>query len=52
MPTLDFAHRVFELAREGVTGEIEPLVEAGLPPNLTNDKGDGAARAVGVRPPG
>ena len=38
--TLAFAHRVFDLAREGGTAELAPLIDAGLPPNLTNDKGD------------
>jgi len=31
---------VFDLAREGGTAELAPLIDAGLPPNLTNDKGD------------
>ncbi len=38
--TLAFAHRVFDLAREGTTAELAGLLDAGLPPNLTNDKGD------------
>ncbi len=38
--TLAFAHRVFDLAREGGAAELAPLIDAGLPPNLTNDKGD------------
>jgi ankyrin repeat protein len=38
--TLDFAHRMFELAREGETEELTAYVDAGLPVNLTNDKGD------------
>jgi len=37
---LDFAHSVFELARAGDAAELTGLLEAGLPPNLTNDKGD------------
>jgi len=38
--TLAFAHRMFDLAREGSTAELAAYVDAGLPANLTNDKGD------------
>jgi ankyrin repeat protein len=38
--TLAFAHRMFDLAREGQTAELAAYVDAGLPVNLTNDKGD------------
>jgi ankyrin repeat protein len=38
--TIAFAGRMFDLAREGLTGELMANVEAGLPVNLTNDKGD------------
>lgn len=38
--TLDFAHRMFELAREGGEQVLAEHVDAGLPVNLTNDKGD------------
>jgi uncharacterized protein len=38
--TLAFAHRMFDLARGGVTDELAGYVDAGLPVNLTNDKGD------------
>ena len=38
--TLDFAHRMFDLARSGATGELVAHVAAGLPANLTNHKGD------------
>ena len=38
--TLDFAHRMFELAREGETEHLSAYVDNGLPVNLTNDKGD------------
>lgn len=38
--TLAFAHRVFDLARAGAADELSGLLEAGLPPNLTNDNGD------------
>ncbi|WP_433307559.1 ankyrin repeat domain-containing protein [Actinoplanes sp. CA-030573] len=31
---------MFDLARTGGTGELTANIEAGLPPNLTNDKGD------------
>lgn len=37
---LDFAHRMFELAREGESAQLAEALEHGLPPNLTNDKGD------------
>ncbi len=38
--TLAFAHRMFDLAREGHTDELAAQIDAGLPPNLTNAKGD------------
>jgi uncharacterized protein len=38
--TLAFAHRMFDLARDGSTAELAAFVDAGLPVNLTNDKGD------------
>lgn len=38
--TLAFAHRMFELARNGETEELVGNVDSGLPVNLTNDKGD------------
>ncbi|MGC4853417.1 ankyrin repeat domain-containing protein [Micromonospora sp. DT4] len=38
--TLAFAHRMFDLARAGATEELAAQVDAGLPINLTNDKGD------------
>jgi ankyrin repeat protein len=38
--TLNFAHRMFDLARSGGTEELVDNVVAGLPANLTNDKGD------------
>jgi ankyrin repeat protein len=38
--TLAFAHRMFDLAREGLTGELMANLEGGLPVDLTNDKGD------------
>jgi len=38
--TIAYAHRMFELARAGATEELAANVSAGLPPNLTNDKGD------------
>jgi uncharacterized protein len=37
---IDFAHRMFEAARNGFTEDLERNLNAGLPPNLTNDKGD------------
>ncbi|MEU4371662.1 ankyrin repeat domain-containing protein [Micromonospora chersina] len=38
--TLAFAHRMFDLARSGTTDELAANVDAGLPVNLTNAKGD------------
>ncbi|MFG1777947.1 ankyrin repeat domain-containing protein [Micromonospora sp. NPDC049048] len=38
--TLAFAHRMFDLARDGATAELADYVDAGLPVDLTNDKGD------------
>ncbi|GAB2621657.1 hypothetical protein Aab01nite_77470 [Paractinoplanes abujensis] len=38
--TLAYAHRMFDLARSGGTEELVGNVVAGLPANLTNDKGD------------
>ncbi|MFI5835674.1 ankyrin repeat domain-containing protein [Micromonospora sp. NPDC051300] len=38
--TIDFAHRMFDLARAGETAELAANVDAGLPVNLTNAKGD------------
>jgi len=38
--TLAFAHRLFDLARDGVTHELSGHLDAGLSPDLTNDKGD------------
>jgi ankyrin repeat protein len=37
---LDFAHRMFDLAREGEAAQLGDALAQGLPPNLTNDKGD------------
>jgi ankyrin repeat protein len=38
--TIAFAHRMFDLAREGSTDELASYLAAGVPANLTNDKGD------------
>lgn len=38
--TLAFAHRVFDLARDGDAGQLAELVDEGLPVDLTNAKGD------------
>lgn len=37
---IEFAHRMFELARNGGTDELGVALSRGLPSNLTNDKGD------------
>jgi ankyrin repeat protein len=38
--TLEFARRVFDLARDGDAETLARYVDAGLPVDLTNDKGD------------
>lgn len=38
--TLDFAHRLFDLAREGESAELAAYADAGVPVDLTNSKGD------------
>jgi ankyrin repeat protein len=38
--TIAFAHRMFDLARTGDTEQLLDNIAAGLPANLTNDKGD------------
>lgn len=38
--TLAYAHRMFDLARNGDAADLAAQVDAGLPVNLTNDKGD------------
>jgi ankyrin repeat protein len=37
---IELAGRVFDLARAGATEELVGYVDAGVPANLTNDKGD------------
>lgn len=37
---LAFAHRMFDLAREGSAAELAAYVDAGVPVDLTDDKGD------------
>ena len=37
---LEFAAKVFNLAREGGTADLSAYVDAGVPVNLCNDKGD------------
>ncbi len=39
-PDRELARRMFDLAREGLTGELLANLEAGLPVDLTDDKGD------------
>jgi uncharacterized protein len=38
--TLAFAHRMFDMARAGHGEELATHIDAGLPANLTDDKGD------------
>ena len=35
-----FASRMYDAARKGDTAVFEQALPAGLPPNMTNDKGD------------
>jgi hypothetical protein len=37
--TVDFAHRMFDAAREGNAELLLAAIDAGLPPNLANPKG-------------
>ena len=37
---LEFAGRLFDLARQGRSAELAAYVDEGVPVNLTNDKGD------------
>jgi ankyrin repeat protein len=37
---IELAQRVFDLARSGATEDLLEYVDAGVPVNLTNDKGD------------
>jgi ankyrin repeat protein len=37
---VEFATKVFQLARSGAADELIAYVDAGVPANLTNDKGD------------
>jgi ankyrin repeat protein len=37
---LEFAHKMFDLARAGSTDQLAAYIDAGLPVNMTNDKGD------------
>jgi len=38
--TLEFAHRMFDAARSGDSALLTQAIDAGLPPNLTNDQGN------------
>jgi uncharacterized protein len=37
---VELAHRMFDLARDGATAELTAYVDAGVPVNLTDPKGD------------
>ncbi|KAK4623411.1 Putative ankyrin repeat protein [Fulvia fulva] len=37
---LDLASKIFDFAREGKVAELRQYLTAGIPPNLTNHKGD------------
>ncbi|KAK0441195.1 ankyrin [Desarmillaria tabescens] len=38
--TIEFAHRMFDAARNGDASVLVPAINAGLPPNLTNPDGN------------
>ncbi|OCH85461.1 ankyrin [Obba rivulosa] len=38
--TIEFAHRMFDAAREGETELLSQALNVGLPPNLTNERGN------------
>ncbi|TFY62207.1 hypothetical protein EVJ58_g4015 [Rhodofomes roseus] len=38
--TVEFAHRMFDAARSGDTALLSQAIDAGLPVNLTNEKGN------------
>ncbi len=37
---VEFATKIFDLARQGGTETLVAYVDAGVPANLTNDRGD------------
>lgn len=41
-----FATRMYDAARQGNTDLLQQAIDAGLPPNLTNEKGDTLVRFV------
>lgn len=41
-----FASRMYDAARRGDTAVFEQALPAGLPPNMTNDKGDSLVCAL------
>jgi hypothetical protein len=45
---IEFATRMYNAAREGQIDVFEQVLPAGLPPNLTNDKGDTLVRTSHV----
>lgn len=42
---ITFATRMYDAARQGNTDLLQQALDAGLPPNLTNDKGDTLVRS-------
>lgn len=48
--TVDFAHRMFEAARTGNSALLLQAVDAGLPVDMTNDKGLKKPAAVTALP--
>lgn len=40
LAAVELATKLFNLARNGLTGDLQSYIEAGIPPNLTNGKGD------------
>lgn len=43
---ITFATRMYDAARQGNTDLLQQAIDAGLPPNLTNDKGDTLVRSL------
>ncbi|HVF13982.1 MAG TPA: ankyrin repeat domain-containing protein [Acidimicrobiales bacterium] len=48
--TLELARRMFGLAREGASEELASFIEAGVPVNLSNEKGDSLLMLAAYRP--
>jgi hypothetical protein len=49
--TIDFAHRMFDAARDGNASLLLAAIDAGLPPNLTDPKGNVLYQTPCYHPP-